>query len=64
MGLMWWGYLHINGSIQVKRAFNHPSLMERDFDEAIESPFVSQVFKTFEANSREEAIAHIQKQLG
>ena len=60
---LWWGYLHTNGSIQVKRSFNHPLLMVQDFDEASKSPLVLRVFKTFEARSREDAIAYIQSEL-
>lgn len=56
---LWWGYLHINGTVQVKRAFGNPTLNERDLDEARESPFVSRVFSPFEAESREAAIKHI-----
>lgn len=50
-GLQWWGYLHTNGSIQVKRYFD-----ARDLSEARESPFVQRMTGTFEADSREEAI--------
>jgi len=46
----WWGYLHTNGSYQVKRYFN-----KRDIDEALESPFVVSVSGVFLAKNREEA---------
>ena len=48
---VWWGYIHINGSVQVKIFFS-----DLDLEEADESPFVRKVFKPFEANSREDAI--------
>ena len=57
--IMWWGYLHTNGKIQVKRWFNDP----RDLDDAYESPFCDRVFQPFPADSRENAIEHIQKLL-
>ena len=43
MSKKWWGYLHINGSIQVK-----PLLSESDVYDAYESPFVERVFHPFE----------------
>lgn len=51
----WWGYLHINGNIQVKRYFD-----DRDLDDAYESDFVSTVFHPFKAAGREAAIKHIE----
>jgi hypothetical protein len=54
--LPWWGYIHVNGSIQVKRYFSH-----LDLQEASESPFVERVYGHFHAGSREEAIHHIKK---
>ena len=48
---MWWGYLHTNNTIQVKRYFER-----LDIQEAKESPFVQKVFGPFLANSREDAI--------
>jgi hypothetical protein len=55
--MLWWGYVHINKSIQVKRFFN-----QIDIDDAYESPFVERVFEKFEANNREEAIKHIENE--
>lgn len=49
--LHWWAYLHTNGSIQVKRYFD-----KQDIDDAWESPFVKDVFATFQASDRKEAI--------
>lgn len=51
----WWGYIHENGSIQVKRYFD-----QEDIDDALESPFVAKVIRPFEAESRDDAIRHIQ----
>ena len=56
--LTWWGYLHINGHIQVKRFFD-----SRDIDDAKESPFVEKVFMPFPAFSRENAIQQIKEKL-
>jgi hypothetical protein len=55
---LWWGYLHIEGTLQAKRYFD-----ERDTQEAEESPFVKQVIYPFEAESREEALNIIRKKL-
>ena len=51
MSLTWWGYKHINGSIQVKRFFGKVDLIEAEG-----SPFVRKVFQPFEAEGREDAI--------
>jgi hypothetical protein len=50
--IMWWGYLHCNGKIQVKRWFGD----HKDYTEDCEgNDFVISVVKPFAANSREEA---------
>ena len=54
--ILWWGYIHQNGSIQVKRYFSY-----LDLQEALESPFVERVYGHFHADSREEAINHIKE---
>jgi hypothetical protein len=57
---MWWGYLHSNGNIQVKRWFGD----HKDYTDDCEgNPFVSVVITPFYANNRDEAIAHITKKL-
>lgn len=53
--ILWWGYLHDNGSIQVKRFFS-----EDDLDDALDSPFVARVVRPFSAKSREDAIAKME----
>ena len=50
-GLEWWGYLHVNGSVQAKRFFD-----KRDLDEAWESDFVVHVVGPFPATNRAEAL--------
>jgi hypothetical protein len=51
--LMWWGYLHQNGTIQVKRWFgDHKEYTEDCYG----NEFVQQVVTPFPANTREEAI--------
>jgi len=54
--MLWWGYIHINGSIQVKRFFD-----QADIDDANDSDFVEKTFRPFEARSREDAIEHIKR---
>ena len=49
--LKWWGYLHVNGSIQVKRFFD-----QRDIDEANESDFVQKTTQPFDAVDRNDAL--------
>ncbi len=56
--LEWWGYKHINNSIQVKRYFS-----QLDLDEAHESPFVQRVFHPFKAKDRDDALKIIEKLL-
>lgn len=54
--IMWWGYLHTNGHVQVKRYFDPQDLVE-----AYSSPFVKQVFEPFEAVDRDVAVQHCEK---
>lgn len=61
MKIEWWGYLHSNGSIQVKRWFGD----HKDYTEdCYGNDFVVQVVPPFEADSRESAISHIMNVLG
>jgi hypothetical protein len=58
--LMWWGYLHESGVIQVKRWFGD----HKDYQDDCEgNPFVLQVVPPFEANTREDAEEIIRKRL-
>lgn len=57
--LQWWGYLHTNGSIQVKRYFS-----QQDMDEAWESPFVIAVAGPWDCTGREEAISKTKEAVG
>lgn len=52
--LLWWGYLHTAGTIQVKRYFDH-----LDIEEANESPFCDIVIGPFEAFDRDDAIKYM-----
>ena len=54
----WWGYLHTNGNVEVKRFFD-----QQDIVEANMSDFVEYTFGPFDADSREEAIAITTKAL-
>jgi hypothetical protein len=56
--LRWWGYLHSNGHVQVKRYFD-----QLDLSEARESPFCVKVSKVVEAKDREEAIEKVTEDL-
>jgi len=51
--LMWWGYLHSNGSVQLKRWLGD----HKDYTEDCEgNDFVVQVVRPFAAATREDAI--------
>ena len=54
--LAWWGYVHTNGSLQVKRWWGD----QRDLQEARESDFVETTYGPFMASNRQGAIDHIQ----
>ena len=56
----WWGYLHSNGKIQVKRWFGDV----KDYTDDCEgNSFVVQIVKPFEADTREEALNIIEEKL-
>lgn len=52
----WWGYLHISGTYQAKRYFDH-----KDISEANESPFCRKVVGPFMAEDREDALKQVQE---
>ena len=54
--IKWWGYLHENGTLHVKRFFD----ME-DIFEAESSPFVDRVYGPWEADSRDGAIEKLKR---
>jgi hypothetical protein len=57
---MWWGYLHSNKTIQVKRWFGDI----KDYTEDCEgNPFILRVVTPFEAKSHEEALHIIAERL-
>jgi len=56
--LLWWGYLHTEGTLQVKRYFD-----SRDLEEAKESDFVVAVHGPWPAKNREEAITKLKEDL-
>ena len=55
----WWGYLHVEGTLQVKPYFD-----PLDLTEARESPFVKSVHGPWEVEGREEALAKLRADLG
>lgn len=54
----WWGYVHQNGTIQVKPFYDEASIKDAE-----QSPFVFKVVHPFVAETREEALQYIKKQL-
>ena len=60
--LEWYGYKHVTGTIHLKRY--RPELQAGDINEAIESDFVILVKGPFEAESREEALKILRRELG
>jgi hypothetical protein len=58
--MMWWGYLHQNGSIQVKRWFGD----HKDYtDDCDGNDFVQRVVRPFTAATREEAVERVKKEV-
>lgn len=54
--IMWWGYLHQNGSIQVKRWFGD----HKDYaDDCKDNPFVLSVVEPFAAPNADMAFCHV-----
>lgn len=58
--LMWWGYLHENGTIQAKRWSGDHADYTTD---CRDNPFVIKVVKPFVAASREEAMTILRERL-
>jgi len=56
---LWWGYLHVNGAVQVKRFFDNRELIE-----AYESSFVQAVCTPMPCKDRAEALATFHKKFG
>jgi len=57
---MWWGYLHQNGTIQVKRWFGD----HKDYkDDCYGNEFVVRVVPPFAAESREDAEKYLKEML-
>ena len=59
--IMWWGYLHQNGTIQVKRWFGDHKDYTEDCDG---NDLVQRVVRPFAAASRDEAVAVLKMTLG
>lgn len=56
--LKWWGYLHSNGTLQLKRWFGDV----KDYTDDCEgNDFVQRVCYPFEAGTREEALLVLKK---
>lgn len=55
-GIQWWGYVHMDGSLHVKRYFS-----ELDIEEAEGSPFVLSAHGPWTVDSREEALKKLQE---
>lgn len=55
----WWGYLHTNGKVQVKKVFS-PSALSNYIEDADESPFVKNMIRDpIEANDYDDALQKI-----
>lgn len=55
--MKWFGYRHINGTFQVKRALSF-----LDYQEAKKSPFVARIYGPWDVNSRDEALQMLRKE--
>jgi len=56
--MKWWGYLHNEGSLHVKRFFDF-----QDIEEAEESSFVKITAGPFDADDRHDAIEKLREKL-
>ena len=56
--IQWWGYLHTDDSLHVKRYFS-----SRDKEEAYESDFVMSVHGPWEVSSKERALDKLKESL-
>lgn len=54
--IKWWGYIHINGSLQLKRFFKR-----KDIDDAHDSPFIQEVFGPWTMDIREVALEKLKE---
>ena len=54
----YWGYLHANGTLQIKRWYGL-----EDFTEANDSPYVEKACGPWECDSREEALGYLVRDL-
>ena len=54
--LLWWGYQHTSGTLQVKRYFD-----KQDIEEAHESPFCEIIVGPFCATDRDDALLTLQE---
>lgn len=58
--IMWWGYLHSNGEIQVKQWFGD----HKDYtDDCIGNPFVKIVVRPFSSPDRDTAYQYIKTKI-
>ena len=60
-GVWWWGYLHQNGTVQLKRWFGDTKDYTDDCDG---NDLVQQVVEPFEARTHEVAYAILKERLG
>ena len=61
MTIMWWGYLHSNGTLQLKRWFGDHEDYTGDCEG---NDFVQQVVRPFEADDRADALLKLKLSLG
>jgi hypothetical protein len=54
----WWGYIHVNSQLMVKRYYD-----QQDIDEANESPFVERAFGPILADDKDMAIDLLKRAL-
>lgn len=56
--MLWWGYVHKDGSYHVKRFFDKEDLKDAEI-----SPFVEQVIQPFDAQDREDALKKLKEKV-
>lgn len=56
---LWWGYIHIDGTLHLTKSFCH-----EEIESAKKSKYIKQLFGPWECNSKEDAEKKIREEIG